>query len=141
MGNMVEGKVVVVTGAGAGIGREFAKAFAAHGAKVIVNDISQVRDSEMYRADQVVAEIKSEGGEAAAAVESVADPAGAQRIVQVALDRFGGIDCVINNAGVTRDRFFFNMSLEEWNTVVDVHLNGSFHVAPAAAPFFQGQNS
>jgi NAD(P)-dependent dehydrogenase (short-subunit alcohol dehydrogenase family) len=141
MGNMVQGKVVVVTGAGGGIGREFARAFAAHGAKVIVNDISRTPAGSAYRADQVAAEIKSAGGEAAAAIESVADPAAAHRIIQAALDRFGRIDCVINNAGVTRDRFFFNMSLEEWSTVIDVHLNGSFHVARAAAPFFKKQNS
>ncbi len=138
---MVQGKVVVVTGAGAGIGREFAKAFAAHGAKVIVNDISQNPATSVYRADLVVEEIKAAGGEAASAIESVADPAAAQRIVQAAVDHFGRIDCVINNAGVTRDRFFFNMSIEEWRTVIDVHLNGSFFVARAAAPFFKQQNT
>jgi NAD(P)-dependent dehydrogenase (short-subunit alcohol dehydrogenase family) len=141
MGNMVQGKVVVVTGAGAGIGREFAKAFAAHGAKVIVNDISRVPETTEYRADRVVEEIKVAGGEAVSAVESVADPAAAERIIQAAVDHFGRIDCVINNAGVTRDRFFFNMSLEEWRTVIDVHLNGSFYVARAAAPFFKKQNT
>ena len=135
MGNVVQGKVVVVTGAGAGIGREFAKAFAAHGAKVVVNDISRIPETTEYRADRVVEEIKGAGGEAVSAVESVADPAAAERIIQAAVDHFGRIDCVINNAGVTRDRFFFNMSLEEWRTVIDVHLNGSFYVARAAAPF------
>jgi NAD(P)-dependent dehydrogenase (short-subunit alcohol dehydrogenase family) len=138
---MVQGKVVVVTGAGAGIGREFARAFAAHGAKVIVNDIARIPETSEYRADQVVAEIRSAGGEAEAAIESVADPEAARRIVQAAVDHFGRIDCVINNAGVARDRFFFNMSLEEWRTVIDVHLNGSFFVARAAAPFFKKQNT
>jgi NAD(P)-dependent dehydrogenase (short-subunit alcohol dehydrogenase family) len=138
---MVEDKVVVVTGAGAGIGREFAKAFAANGAKVIVNDVSRVVDSAVYKADQVVEEIRGAGGEAASVIESVADWESAQRIVQAALDHFGRLDCVINNAGVTRDRFFFNMSLEEWRTVLDVHLNGSFHVARAAAPHFKKQNT
>jgi NAD(P)-dependent dehydrogenase (short-subunit alcohol dehydrogenase family) len=141
MSNMMQGKVVVVTGAGAGIGREFAKAFAAHRAKVIVNDISRMPDTTEYRADRVVEEIKSAGGEAASAVESVADPGAAERIIQAAVDHFGRIDCVINNAGVTRDRFFFNMSLEEWRTVIDVHLNGSFYVARAAAPFFKKQST
>ena len=141
MGNMVQGKVVVVTGAGAGIGREFAKAFAAHGAKVVVNDISRMPETTEYRADRVVEEIKGACGEAVAAVESVADPAAAERIIQAAVDHFGRIDCVINNAGVTRDRFFFNMSLEEWRAVIDVHLNGSFYVARAAAPFFKKQNT
>jgi NAD(P)-dependent dehydrogenase (short-subunit alcohol dehydrogenase family) len=141
MGNLVQGKVVVVTGAGAGIGREFAKAFAAYGAKVIVNDISRVPETAEYRADCVVEQIRGAGGEAVSAIESVADPAAAERIIQSAVDHFGRIDCVINNAGVTRDRFFFNMSLEEWRTVIDVHLNGSFHVARAAAAFFRKQNS
>ena len=141
MGNVVQGKVVVVTGAGAGIGREFAKAFAAHGAKVVVNDISRMPETTEYHADRVVEEIKVAGGEAVSAVESVADPAAAERIIQAAMDHFGRIDCVINNAGVTRDRFFFNMSLEEWRAVIDVHLNGSFYVARAAAPFFKKQNT
>src|SRR6266850_7548249 len=141
MGNVVQGKVVVVTGAGAGIGREFAKAFAAHGAKVVVNDISRVPDTSEYRADRVVEEIKGAGGEAVSAVESVADPTAAERIIQAAVDHFGHIDCVINNAGITRDRFFFNMSLEEWRTVLDVHLNGSFFTARAAAPHFKDQES
>jgi NAD(P)-dependent dehydrogenase (short-subunit alcohol dehydrogenase family) len=141
MGNMAEGKVVVVTGAGAGIGREFAKAFAANGAKVVVNDVARVVDSAVYKADQVVQEIRDAGGEAASVIESVAEWDSAQRIVQAALDHFGRLDCIINNAGVTRDRFFFNMSLEEWRTVLDVHLNGSFHVARAAAPHFKRQNT
>src|ERR1700756_1421350 len=138
-GNMVQGKVVVVTGAGAGIGREFAKAFAANGAKVVVNDVARVVDSAVFKADQVVEEIRDAGGEAASVIESVADWESAQRIVQAALDHFGRLDCVINNAGVTRDRFFFNLSLEERRTVLDVHLNGSFNVARASAPHFKEQ--
>jgi NAD(P)-dependent dehydrogenase (short-subunit alcohol dehydrogenase family) len=138
---MVEGKVVVVTGAGAGIGRDFAKAFAANGAKVVVNDLARVPDENAFAADRVVTEIKNEGGDAAAVIESVAEWDSAQRIVQAALDHFGRIDCVINNAGITRDRFFFNMSADEWRMVLDVHLNGSFFVARAAAPFFKNQAS
>jgi NAD(P)-dependent dehydrogenase (short-subunit alcohol dehydrogenase family) len=141
MGRMVEGKVVVVTGAGAGIGREFAKAFASNGAKVIVNDVARIPDENVFAADRVVEEIRREGGEAAAVIESVAEWESAQRIVQAALDHFGRIDCVINNAGITRDRFFFNMSVEEWRTVLDVHLSGSFFTARAAAPHFKGQGS
>src|ERR1700678_4146057 len=133
MGRMVEGKVVVVTGAGAGIGRDLAKALAANGAKVIVNDLARTADDSMFAAESVAAEIRDEGGDAAAIVESVAAWESAQRIVQSALDHFGRIDCVINNAGVTRDRFFFNMSVDEWRTVLDVHLNGSFFIARAAA--------
>jgi NAD(P)-dependent dehydrogenase (short-subunit alcohol dehydrogenase family) len=141
MGDMVQGKVVVVTGAGAGIGREFAKAFAANGAKVIVNDVAREANGSEFAADGVVEEIKEDGGEAASVVESVADWESAQRIVQSALDHFGRIDCVINNAGIARDRFFFNMSPDEWRAVVDVHLNGSFFVARAAAPHFKNQVS
>ena len=141
MQKMLEGKVAVVTGAGSGIGREFAKAFAAHGAKVIVNDVAKASNGNANTADQVVAEIEAPGGLAAAAIESVAEWEPAQRIVQAAMDHFGQIDCVINNAGVTRDRFFFNMSVEEWKTVIDVHLNGSFYVARAAAPHFKRQAS
>ncbi|MGF6602296.1 NAD(P)-dependent dehydrogenase (short-subunit alcohol dehydrogenase family) [Paraburkholderia sp. GAS448] len=141
MGKMVEGKVVIVTGAGSGIGRDLAKAFAANGARVIVNDTGRAVDSEGFAAEQVVAEIRAEAGEAAPAVESVASNESAQRIVQTALDHFGRIDCVVNNAGITRDRFFFNMSEEEWRAVLDVHLNGSFYVARAAAPHFKSQAS
>jgi NAD(P)-dependent dehydrogenase (short-subunit alcohol dehydrogenase family) len=138
MTGKVEGKVVVITGAGAGIGRDFALAFAAQGAQVVVNDLA--RDGEgRAAADAVVAQIKAAGGSAVAAVESVAEWDSAHRIAQAALDTFGRIDCVINNAGVTRDRMFFNMSQEEWKTVVDVHLNGSFFVARAAAQHFKGQ--
>jgi NAD(P)-dependent dehydrogenase (short-subunit alcohol dehydrogenase family) len=141
VGKMVEGKVVVVTGAGSGIGRDLAKAFAANGAKVIVNDTGRAVDSDGFAAEQVVAEIRAAAGEAAAAVESVASNESAQRIVQAALDHFGRIDCVVNNAGITRDRIFFNMSEEEWRAVLDVHLNGSFYVARAAAPHFKSQAS
>jgi NAD(P)-dependent dehydrogenase (short-subunit alcohol dehydrogenase family) len=140
MDRRMEGKVVVVTGAGAGIGRDFARAFAAHGAKVVVNDLAKDGEGRLA-ADAVVELIRSEGGEAVAAVESVAEWDSAQRIVQAALDSFGRIDCVVNNAGVTRDRFFFNMSIDEWKTVVDVHLNGSFYVARAAASHFKSQAS
>lgn len=138
MSGKVEGKVIVVTGAGAGIGRDFARAFAEHGAKVVVNDLARGADGKAA-AEAVVEEITAAGGSAVAAVESVAEWDSAGRIVQAALDSFGRIDCVINNAGVTRDRMFFNMGLEEWKTVVDVHLNGSFYVARAAAPHFKAQ--
>jgi NAD(P)-dependent dehydrogenase (short-subunit alcohol dehydrogenase family) len=141
VGNMVEGKVVVVTGAGSGIGRDLARAFAANGAKVIVNDTGRVVGGDGFAAEHVAAEIQTAGGQAAAVVESVAKSDSAHRIVQAALDHFGGLDCVVNNAGITRDRFFFNMSEEEWQAVLDVHLNGSFHVARAAAPHFKSQNS
>jgi len=141
MGKIVQDKVVVVTGAGAGIGRDFAKAFAAHGAKVVVNDLARDKESGKSLAESVVDEIRRDGGQAVAAVESVAEWDSAHRIVQAALDHFGQIDCVVNNAGIVRDRMIFNMSQEEWKAVIDVHLNGSFYMTRAAASHFKSQNS
>src|SRR3954453_17176559 len=128
---MVQDKVVVVTGAGAGIGRDFARAFAASGAKVVVNDLARDKETGAAMADNVVAEIKAAGGQAVAAIESVAEWDSAHKIIQAALDTFGRIDCVVNNAGIVRDRFIFNMSKEEWEAVVAVHLNGSFFMTRA----------
>ncbi len=138
MPNMVVDKTVVITGAGSGIGREFALAFAAQGARVVVNDLGRT-EAGGSAAEAVVAEIRADGGEAVASTDSVAEWDSAQRIVEAALDTFGRVDCVINNAGIVRDRFFFNMSIEEWQTVINVHLNGSFYVARAAAPHFKAQ--
>ena len=141
---MLQGKVVVVTGAGGGIGRDFAHAMARAGAKVLVNDLGtsvKGEGADTGPAQKVVNEIKAAGGEAAANTDSVADWTSANRIVQAALDTFGRIDVVVNNAGILRDRFFFNMSVEEWRAVIDVHLNGSFYVARAAAPHFKSQES
>jgi len=141
---MLEGKVVLVTGAGGGIGRDFALAMAAAGAKVLVNDLGTSVKGEGASAgpaQKVVDEIRGAGGTAAASTDSVADWTSANRIVQAALDSFGHIDAVVNNAGILRDRFFFNMSVEEWRSVIDVHLNGSFYVARAAAPHFKAQES
>ena len=140
---LLEGKVVIVTGAGGGIGRDFALAMSAEGAKVVVNDLGSSVSGEgkdAGPAQKVVAEIKAQGGAAVASTDSVADWEAANRIVKTALDAFGRIDCVVNNAGILRDRFFFNMSVEEWKAVIDVHLNGSFYVARAAAPYFKSQN-
>ncbi len=134
---MLRDKAVVVTGAGSGIGREIARSMAANGARVVVNDVGRVEGKSA--AESVVQEIRAAGGEAVASEESVASPATAARIVQAALDHFGRIDGVVNNAGIVRDRFFFNMSVEEWQAVLDVHLNGSFFVARAAAPHFKAQ--
>ena len=141
---MLQGKVVLVTGAGGGIGRDFALAMAAAGAQVLVNDLGTSVKGEGANAGpaaRVVAEIRAAGGTAAASTDSVADWTSANRIVQATLDNFGRIDAVVNNAGILRDRFFFNMSLEEWRAVIDVHLNGSFYVARAAAPHFKAQES
>jgi NAD(P)-dependent dehydrogenase (short-subunit alcohol dehydrogenase family) len=141
---MVKDKIVLVTGAGGGIGRDFALAFAAHGAKVVVNDLGTSVAGEGASAGpahKVADEIKAQGGEAIANTDSVADWECANRLVKAAVDAFGRLDCVVNNAGILRDRFFFNMSVEEWRAVIDVHLNGSFYVSRAAAPYFKSQNS
>lgn len=140
MAGMVKDKVVVITGAGAGIGREFALGFATAGAKVVVNDVGRARDSDEFLADRVVGEIKAAGGEAVAATQSIAAWDSAHEIIQKAVDSYGRIDCVVNNAGIVRDRFFFKMSEEEWKSVVDVHLNGTFYMSRAAAPHFKEQN-
>ena len=140
----LEGKVALVTGAGGGIGRDFALAMAAAGAKVVVNDLGtsvKGEGSDAGPAQKVVDEIKAQGGSAAASTDSVAEWQSANRIVQCVLDHYKNIDIVVNNAGILRDRFFFNMSVEEWRAVIDVHLNGSFYVARAAAPYFKSQQS
>jgi NAD(P)-dependent dehydrogenase (short-subunit alcohol dehydrogenase family) len=137
-------KVVLITGAGGGIGREFALALGREGAKVVVNDLGASLDgvgTDNERAQTVVDEIKAAGGEATANGESVSDWDAAARMVQVAVDTYGRIDCVINNAGILRDRFFFNMSKEDWHQVIDVHLHGSFYVSRAAATHFKAQQS
>ncbi len=141
---MLKDKVVVVTGAGGGIGRDFARAMAAHGASVVVNDVGASVSGEGQDAgpaQQVANEIVAQGGRAVANTDSVAAWESANRIVQSAIDAFGRIDVVVNNAGILRDRFFFNMSVEEWQAVIDVHLNGTFYVSRAAAPHFRSQNA
>lgn len=142
--NMVAGKVVVVTGAGGGIGRDVALLMGRHGAKVVVNDIGASvagEGADAGPAQQVVAEIQAGGGRAVANTDSVADAASAQRIVETALDAFGRIDCVVNNAGILRDRFFHKMSTEEWDAVIKVHLYGAYYVSRAAALHFKEQGS
>jgi len=141
---MLKDKVVLVTGAGGGIGRDFAHAMAAAGAKVVVNDLGtsvKGEGKDAGPAQKVVDEIKAKGGKAVASTDSVAEWESANRILQTALDAFGRIDVVVNNAGILRDRFFFNMSVEEWRAVIDVHLNGSFYVSRAAATHFKTQQS
>lgn len=138
----LEGKVAVITGAGRGIGRETALLLAKEGAKVVVNDLGGTGDgfgSDEKVADQVVREIKALGGEAVANFDSVVEFENAQKIVQSALDHFGRIDIVVNNAGILRDRMIFNMSEEEWDAVIGVHLKGSFNMTRSAAPYFKQQ--
>jgi len=135
-------RVAVVTGAGRGIGREIAVMMAQAGARVVVNDFGGREDGtggDDSAAAQVVEEIRSAGGEASSSHDSVASMAGGQRIVQTALDAFGRIDIVVNNAGILRDRMIFNMTEEEWDAVIAVHLKGSFAVTRAAAPRFKEQ--
>jgi NAD(P)-dependent dehydrogenase (short-subunit alcohol dehydrogenase family) len=141
---LLEGKAVLVTGAGGGIGRDFALAMAAAGASVVVNDIGASVHGEgqdQGPAQKVADEIRKAGGKAVASTDSVSDWNAAQRMVECCVDTFGRIDAVVNNAGILRDRFFFNMSIEEWRAVIDVHLNGSFYVSRAAATHFKGQQS
>lgn len=143
-GKFTQDKVVLVTGAGGGIGRDFALALGREGACVVVNDLGasvQGEGSDLLRAQVVADEIIAAGGRAVANGDSVADWDGANRMVALAIATFGKLDCVINNAGILRDRFFFNMSVEEWRAVIDVHLNGAFYVSRAAAPHFRSQES
>ncbi len=144
MAGMVDGKVVVVTGAGGGIGRDVALALAAEGAKVVVNDIGTSTTGEgtdTGPAHRVAAEIEAAGGSATASTDSVAEAAPANRIIQCALDHFGRIDGVVNNAGILRDRIFHRMSDDEWDAVIKVHLYGCYHVSRAAANHFKEQGS
>lgn len=141
---MVEGKVVVVTGAGGGIGRDIALAMAKNGARVVVNDIGAALDGaggSAGPAQQVVDEIRAAGGEAVPNTDSVADAASAARIVECAVESFGRIDAVVNNAGILRDRFFHKMSMDEWDAVLKVHLYGAYYVSRAAATHFKEQNA
>jgi len=143
-GSMLKDKVAVVTGSGRGIGRDIALEMAAQGAKIVVNDVGASVSGEGNDASlgqQVVDEIKAMGGQAALSTDSVAEWNSAHRIVQCAVDHFGRIDIVVNNAGILRDRMFFAMSQDEWKAVIDVHLNGSFNVSRAAAPHFKSQQS
>ena len=140
----VEGKVIVITGAGRGIGREIALLAAAEGGQVVVNDLggsSEGEGADAKVADQVVGEIRKAGGIAIANGDSVADPQGAERIIKAAIDNFGRIDCVVNNAGILRDRIFHRMSWSDWSDVLNVHLNGSFNMSRACAVQFREQGS
>jgi NAD(P)-dependent dehydrogenase (short-subunit alcohol dehydrogenase family) len=136
----LEGKVAIVTGAGRGIGREHALALAGAGASVIVNDLGGALSGEGHDdspAKQVVAEIEATGGQAAANAESVADFEGAERLVRQAIDDFGRLDILVNNAGILRDRMIVNMTEQEWDAVIAVHLKGHFGPTRHAAAYWR----
>lgn len=138
----VQDRVIVVTGAGGGLGREYALTLAKEGASVVVNDLGGARDGTgagHSMADQVVAEIKDAGGRAVANYDSVADTAGAANIVKTALDEFGKIDGIVSNAGILRDGTFHKMTDEAWDSVLKVHLYGGYNVIRAAWPHFREQ--
>ena len=144
MGDRVKDKVVVVTGAGRGIGRGIAILMAEEGAKVVVNDLGGAVDGSggaQTPADEVVAEIKAKGGDAVANYESVTTVEGGEKIIQTAIDNFGKLDVLVNNAGILRDRMVFNMAPEEWDAVIKVHLYGVFNCTKPASVIFRQQRS
>ncbi|WP_264886708.1 SDR family oxidoreductase [Dietzia sp. NCCP-2495] len=138
-----DGRVVIVTGAGRGIGREHALAFAAEGAKVVVNDLGAGLDGSNvgeHPAEQVVAEIKAAGGEAVVNGNDVSSWEGARELVQQAVDTFGGLDVLVNNAGFLRDKMLVGMSEEEWDKVTTVHLKGHFATLRHAAEYWRAES-
>jgi NAD(P)-dependent dehydrogenase (short-subunit alcohol dehydrogenase family) len=137
---MCEGRVCIVTGAGRGIGREYALLLAHHGAKVVVNDFGGARDGtggDAGPAQDVVNEIIAAGGEAVAHVGDVSSLADAAAMVQLAIDTFGGLDVLVNNAGILRDRMLFSMSEEEWDSVIKVHLKGTWAPSRVASAYWR----
>jgi NAD(P)-dependent dehydrogenase (short-subunit alcohol dehydrogenase family) len=144
MAGLLEGKVAIITGAGRGIGREEALLMARQGAKIVVNDLGAHFDgtgsADKHPAQEVVDEIKAAGGEAVTNGESVSDFKGAKRIVESALDHFGKLNIVVNNAGILRDRMIFNMGEEDWDAVIGVHLKGSFNMSRHACEYWREEH-
>jgi NAD(P)-dependent dehydrogenase (short-subunit alcohol dehydrogenase family) len=141
---ILQDKVAVITGGGNGIGREVSKLFGQQGAKVVVNDLGVAVDGSggtQSAADAVVQEIIDTGGIAVANHESVATPEGGQSIIQTALDNYSKLDIVVHVAGILRDRMLFNMTIEEWDAVINVHLRGAFCVIRPAASLMRAQKS
>ena len=142
MGSL-DGRVAIITGAGRGIGREHALFFAAEGAKVVVNDLGGANDgtgADLTPAQQVAEEIRAMGGEAVVNGDNVADWQGAQRMVNQAVETFGDLDILVNNAGILRDRVLVNMTEEEWDAVINVHLKGHFAPTRWAAAYWREQH-
>jgi NAD(P)-dependent dehydrogenase (short-subunit alcohol dehydrogenase family) len=138
----LDGRVAIITGAGRGIGREHALLFASEGAKVVVNDLGGAIDGsgdDRSPAQQVVDEIKAMGGEAVANADNVADWEGGQRLVNAAVETFGDLHVLVNNAGILRDRVLVNMTEEEWDSVIHVHLKGHFVPTRWAAAYWREQ--
>jgi NAD(P)-dependent dehydrogenase (short-subunit alcohol dehydrogenase family) len=141
---LLEGKIAAVTGGGSGIGREICKLMAAEGARVVVNDLGTAVDGagqSHSAADQTVEMIKQAGGEATPNYDSVATPEGGQNIIQSAVNAYGKIDILVHVAGILRDRMIFNMSIEEWDAVINVHLRGAFCVVKPACVLMRAQKS
>jgi NAD(P)-dependent dehydrogenase (short-subunit alcohol dehydrogenase family) len=141
---LLEGKVAAVTGGGSGIGREICKLMAAEGASVVVNDLGTAVDGagqSHSAADQTVEMIKQAGGEATPNYDSVATPEGGQNVIQTAVNTYGKIDILVHVAGILRDRMIFNMSIEEWDAVINVHLRGAFCVVKPACVLMRAQKS
>lgn len=139
----LDGRVAIITGAGRGIGREHALLFAAEGARVVVNDLGAGSDgqgADATPAEEVVADIRAAGGEAIANGDDVASSDGAQRLVDQAVSAFGHLDVLVNNAGILRDRTIINMSDDEWDDVIRIHLRGHFAPLRAAAKYWRGQS-
>ncbi|RHW25717.1 SDR family NAD(P)-dependent oxidoreductase [Nocardioides immobilis] len=138
----IEGRVIVVSGAGGGLGREYALLLAQEGARVVVNDLGGAKDGSgagTAMADQVVAEIRAAGGEAVASYDSVATAEGSARIIATALEAYGAVHGVVNNAGILRDASFAKITEQEWDAVLQVHLYGGFHLTRAAWPHLREQ--